>query len=333
MKRNIILMAAAAIISLVGYYTFLQNDVSHQQAAGDNVPARLSSSFPEVDFSKNTIDLSRVLSGGPGRDGIPALSSPPFISLEAAESAGDEQGILVEFDEQRRFYPFRILVWHEIVNDSIGDNHFAVTFCPLCGSSIVFDREVDGKVLEFGVSGFLYESNMIMFNRQEPISLWSQTLASAIAGNHSGQALQVLPSQVVTLQQVRDNFPEVQVLSDDTGFNRDYSFYPYGDYESSEELLFDVSVDDNRYPAKEIFYIIPFENSSVALRISALEGGQQINSDDLNLQAVKNSDGTYTVRGSDGNVLPGYFEMWFSWATHHQDDGAVWDPNKATSQQ
>ena len=103
--------------------------------------------------AKTSVDLTAVLSGGPGKDGIPALTDPAFVRIADSEESDASRGILVGFDGEYRFYPYSILVWHEIVNDAIGAVPFAVTFCPLCGTGIVYDRTVDGTVLEFRVSG------------------------------------------------------------------------------------------------------------------------------------------------------------------------------------
>jgi hypothetical protein len=292
-----------------------------------NISENLLKDFPEIDFTKTAIDFSNVLSGGPGKDGIPAISNPKFEAVSKSTISDRTRGILLEIDGESRFYPYNILVWHEIVNDSIGNNYFAVTFCPLCGSAIVFNRIIDGDIVEFGVSGYLYESNMIMYDRRNPGSLWSQSLGSGIAGVNSGKKLEILKFQLLELGEVKKSNPTAIVMTTDTGYNRDYTLYPYGSYDFEEQLLFPTSVDDMRYSAKEIFYIVPVKDKSVALRIGELENGVTTTGPE-GLNALKNSSGEISITDNNGQDLPGYYEMWFSWAIHHQDDGTVWDSSK-----
>lgn len=290
-------------------------------------PIGLVSQFPEADFTKSAVDYTQVLSGGPGRDGIPALTDPAFEPLNDSTIDDSVLGIYLKIDDEERFYPYNILVWHEIVNDRINDQAFAVTFCPLCGSAVVFDRVVDGVELEFGVSGHLWQSNMIMYDRSESPSFWSQSIGKSIFGPQTDTELSLLSFQLLDLKTVKDQFPNTQIMSQSTGISRNYTFYPYGDYDNQEELLFPVSVDDNRYPAKEIFYILPATNTrgSIAIRNATLEAGEYDIGDDLTL--VKTDLNEITVTGQDNKEIAGYFEMWFSWATHHHETGQVWDHN------
>lgn len=276
-----------------------------------------------TDLTRTSIDLELVLSGGPGKDGIPALSDLTFTPPILALLGDDVRGILVEFEGERRFYPFNILVWHEIANDSIGDTHFAVTFCPLCGSGIVFDREVGGEILEFGVSGFLYESNLIMYDRTTE-SLWSQSLGEAVVGAHTGARLEILPMQLLTFGEARAKYPDMAVLSDDTGYSRDYGGNPYSGYDESESLMFPVSVQDKRFFAKELMYVFRLGDTSVAFPLNRL--GEEGVSGTLEGTAVEASrEGGEIHVTLDGSPVPGYIEMWFSWATQHESDGLVWD--------
>lgn len=276
----------------------------------------------QTDTSKASIPLDAVLSGGPGKDGIPAIDDPRFTSVDEADFSDDALGILVEFDGQARFYPYAVLVWHEIVNDRIGETEFAVTFCPLCGSAIVFDRKVGGETLEFGVSGLLWESNLLMFDRGTE-SLWSQAKNEAVIGHFSGTRLKVLPMRLMPFSEVRERYPDAQVLSKETGYRRDYDRNPYAGYELDDSYYFPVSVSDTRLPAKEIMYVVPAKRHSYAFPQLQLEEGARTTfttpEGDLTLQ--KNDfEITSTLSGV---TVPGYYEMWFSWATHHQDDGIL----------
>jgi hypothetical protein len=276
-----------------------------------------------TDLSRRSIDLELLLSGGPGKDGIPALTKLRFVAASEADLRNEVRGIMVEFDGERRFYPFSILVWHEVANDSIGDTHFAVTFCPLCGSGVVFDRRVDGEVLEFGVSGLLYESNLVMYD-QVTHSLWSQSLGESIVGRHMGTRLEILPMQLLTFEEARRTYPDILVLSDDTGFSRDYERNPYAGYEETETLVFPVTVQDKRFFAKELMYVFRLGGKSVAFPLERL--GEEPAKRRIAAQSVVASrDGGEISVTVDDLQVPGYVEMWFSWATQHQSDGLVWD--------
>lgn len=278
----------------------------------------------DTNFDKSSIDLSEILSGGPGKDGIPALSQASFVNIEEAQVDDDVLGVLVEIDGQKRYYPYNILVWHEIVNDSIGDKNFAVTFCPLCGTAIVFDRQVDGQILDFGVSGLLYESNLLMYDRQTE-SLWSQAGLEAVVGDYTGTELKVLRMQLIPFSKVKKDYPDSKILSRDTNYEFDYDFYPYRRYNESDELYFPVSVNDMKFKPKELMFVVPYSGLSVAFPYKHLEDGQKkvLQIEDKRLEAFKNDD--IVVVTIDGQEQPFYYEMWFSWATQHQEDGIVWD--------
>lgn len=313
------LFQARRPVSPVGAPTIVLED---RTEVGENIQIQTLRDFPHTDLASASIPLDQILSGGPGRDGIPAMGNPMFVSIEAADLSDEIEGVFIDIDGVQRFYPFTILVWHEIVNDVIGDTPFAVTFCPLCGSAITFDRRVSERVYEFGVSGYLYESNMLMYDRQTE-SLWSQALGEAVVGVHVGDALSILPMQQITIGQLREDFPDAVVMSTDTGHIRNYGVYPYGDYEETARTIFPVSVSDQRYFAKEIMYVMPIGDTSVALPKDQLEDTAEMEIDGQILRVERDGGRINATLG--GESIPGYFEMWFSWATHHHDSGIVWD--------
>jgi hypothetical protein len=294
-------------------------------------PKEVSEEFNRFGLSTNTaqksIDLSLVLSGGPGKDGIPAINSPKFVSQNNVEFGDDALGIFLDMEGVKRFYPYAILVWHEIVNDKLGDRDVAVTFCPLCASAIVFDRRVGNDVLTFGVSGLLYESNLLMYDTKTE-SLWSQAKNEAVVGDFTGTRLTVLPLQLLTIGELKEKYPQAKILSTDTGHSRNYGGNPYSGYENNDSLYFPVSVSDNRYPTKEVMFIVPLEDVSVAIPQLKLKDKQayefKVNEKDF----VITRDGGELEVIFDGKEKAGYYEMWFSWATHHKDDGLVLDPDK-----
>ena len=206
-----------------------------------------------TDFSRHDVPLNEFLSGGPGKDGIPAIDDPQFAEVSAVDFLEDQEPvIMVGVDEEWRAYPIQILMWHEIVNDTIGETSLAVTFCPLCHTAIAFDRTVDGRLLDFGVSGNLRHSDLVMYDRQTE-SWWQQATGRGIVGEYSGTALAFLPSQLVSWAQFKDLHPDGQVLTRDTGHSRDYGRNPYGGYDRADStpfLLQDTTLLDGRLNPK-----------------------------------------------------------------------------------
>lgn len=274
-----------------------------------------------TDTDAASIPLEEVLFGGPGKDGIPALDHPTFVSISNAEVNDETLGVLVSVKGEERFYPYSILVWHEIANDSIEDMHFAVTFCPLCGSAIVFNRQVDGDILTFGVSGLLYESNLLMYDRKTE-SLWSQAGTEAVVGDYTGTRLDILPMHIISFAELKERHPGALVLSTNTGYARSYDVDPYTGYGLTDELYFPVSVSDERFSAKELMYVVPVGNLSVAFPVAELTDTDTFTAGTTTLTALRVPDGIVVTAG--GERVPGYYEMWFSWATQHEDDGVVW---------
>jgi len=185
-----------------------------------------------TDFIRHTVDYAEILSGGPRKDGIPAIDQPRFVSVEEANGwlQPQEPVILLQIGEEARAYPLQILVWHEIVNDTVAGVPVLVTFCPLCNTAIAFDRTVDGRVLDFGTTGRLRFSNLIMYDRQTE-TWWQQANGEAIAGELTGTRLEFLPAAIVSWVDFRAAHPASQVLSTDTGYSRSYGQNPYVGYD------------------------------------------------------------------------------------------------------
>ena len=192
------------------------------------------------DLENASVPDSLVLHGGPPRDGIPAIDEPAFESAdEASWLNNDDRVIGVSHGGIARAYPIRVLNWHEIVNDSFDGVPVLVTFCPLCGTGIVFEPK-GGERADFGVSGLLYNSDVLLYDR-ETESLWSQILAEAVAGPRVGDTLKVLPSSHTTWGAWRADHPGSIVLSRETGFFRDYDRDPYAGYERNPTIFFPVA--------------------------------------------------------------------------------------------
>ncbi|MEL6915587.1 MAG: DUF3179 domain-containing protein [Pseudomonadota bacterium] len=205
------------------------------QAPAEAAPQFWSVEWGDTDFSNNTLESwTEVMSGGPPKDGIPSIENPNFQSVAEETEIGDREPVItVELEGAvPRAYPIRYLTWHEIVNDEVAGIPIAVTFCPLCNSGITFDRRVRGQVLEFGVSGKLRNSDMIMYDRQTQ-SWWQQAVGEGIVGEMTGVELATLPTWMESWAEFKARNPEGAVMMEPTGFNRAYGQNPYVNYDSS----------------------------------------------------------------------------------------------------
>lgn len=227
------------VVLCVAIWGWVANGYLHQ--APTRPPnMRGASSEWEWDFSNLTIPREEVRKGGPPKDAIPALLEPRFVSANDAAFMRDKDAVVgFVHDGEAKAYPLRILVWHEIVNDTVGGLPIAVTYCPLCGTCMVFDRRVGDEELTFGVSGLLYNSDVLMYDHQSD-SLWSQLQMASVSGAHAEDQLTWLTSSEMTWAGWKERYPESQVLSLETGFSRDYAHGPYSKYKMSDRVMFPV---------------------------------------------------------------------------------------------
>jgi Protein of unknown function (DUF3179) len=200
-------------------------------------PAAPRFGWHRTDFSRHSVPLSEFVPGGPGKDGIPAIDRPRFTGIRAAEPFLDnrEPVAVVELAGRTRAYPLAILIWHEIVNDEIAGEPVAVTYCPLCNSTVAFDRRLDGRELEFGTTGALRNADLVMYDRQTQ-SWWQQLTAEAVVGKLTGERLEVLPSQILNWSAFKRLHPDGEVLSVQTGYSRPYGENPYLGYDAPRSL-------------------------------------------------------------------------------------------------
>jgi hypothetical protein len=208
-----------------------KNSVAPTLLPDEPPPARAEFEF-KTDFSKHSVPYSEILSGGPPKDGIPALKDPKFVSVKVADAwlKPKEPVILVQVGDDARAYPIQILIWHEIANDTVGGEPLVVTFCPLCNTAIAFKRTVNGKVLDFGTTGRLRYSNLIMYDRQTE-TWWQQATGEAIAGELTGIQLEFYPATIISWNDFKTSYPQGKVLSRETGYPRDYGRNPYIGYD------------------------------------------------------------------------------------------------------
>lgn len=198
-------------------------------------------------LSPASVPVGEILGGGPKRDGIAALVDPPRIEAGKASLGPDEWVVGVALGKEAVAYPTAILEWHELVNDTVGGVPILVSYCPLCGTAMVFDRRIGGRTHTFGVSGLLYLSDLLLYDRDTQ-SLWSQIRSEAVAGTSLGQRLLLLRSRTMKWSEWRKLHPHTTVLSRDTGYRRPYGRSPYGDYAASSELRFPVPQDRRYHP-------------------------------------------------------------------------------------
>jgi hypothetical protein len=208
-------------------------------AEAQEAPVSWKRAWPNTDFSRIAVEPSEIFSGGPPKDGIPAITGPEMIPAAEEDRLDPREPVMVlEIEGQApRAYPVRYLMWHEIVNDEVGGVPVAVTFCPLCNSGLIFDRRLDGQVLEFGVSGLLRFSDMVMFERQTE-SWWQQFEGRAIVGTLLGAELTALPAWLESWQRYMAREPQGLVMAEPTGYWRRYGANPYAGYDSAYPFLY-----------------------------------------------------------------------------------------------
>lgn len=252
--------------------------LSAQDDPGDAL--NVSTAGWQTDFSKHSVPLSELRSGGPPRDGIPPIDAPTYVSQADADAwlAPEEPVIAVALEQPdgavaARAYPLQILLWHEIVNDTLGETPVAVTFCPLCYTAIAYDRRLESgdTVYDFGTTGNLRHSDLVMWDRQTE-SWWQQFSGEAIVGELTGSRLTFLPAQIVSWESFKQTYPEGDVLSRETGFSRPYGSNPYPGYDDvdSKPFLFDGAVDDRLPPMERVVGVV-LGDQGVAYPFSALQ--------------------------------------------------------------
>lgn len=308
------------VVAGVAYATYGGDEKSAVPSVGR---ASENRSVTETDGTRHSIPLGEILDGGPGKDGIPSIDEPKFESAHKATSFlnDEDPGIGLIVNGEARFYPYRILVWHEIVNDSIQGTPVLVTYCPLCATGIVFDRRVDGVAEEFGVSGKLWQSNLLMYNRavnEKNESLWSQVLGEAVVGVHTEKTLAVIPSDIMRWGEWKKLHPDTKALSSDTGTSRNYGRDPYGDYYTSESIMFGSQFRDTRLHPKALILGIRIGETYKAYPLDKIPEGASADVFDKKIITIERTGEVVRFRDGDTNLssVPAF---WFSWLAVHPD--------------
>ncbi len=227
---------------------------------------RMISELWNTDFNRHTVPYDELLALLPARDGIIPIDFPTFETIEEAAAwlADTEPVIALDVDGDARAYPLQILTWHEIVNDTVGEIPVIVTFCPLCNSALVFDRRLNGEVYDFGTSGWLRHSDLVMWDRNTE-SLWQQFTGEGIVGELAGEQLTFMPSSIISFANFKEAFPEGIVLSQNTGFGRPYGQNPYPGYDSiGQDPFAFIGVPDRRIAAMERVVTVSLEDVDAA---------------------------------------------------------------------
>lgn len=277
------------------------------------------------DLSNSSIDISEIMYGGPEKDGIPAIDNPKFIRAENNRSVKAGDRILgIHLEGISKAYPIGILNWHEIVNDEIRGQKFSVTYCPLCGTGIAFSSEVGDKNLDFGVSGLLYNSDVLLYDRQTE-SLWSQIISEAISGPMQGHRLKRIKTTHTSWGDWLKQHPDTLLLSEDTGFSRDYQRDPYDGYEQSRATYFQITHEaPPNYHPKERVLGVEINNQFKAYPFTELDrsGKKQIQDTFANQQLTLHWDRKNSradIRDHRGKPLAAIEGFWFAWFTFHPD--------------
>jgi len=275
------------------------------------------------DLSNSLVPEREIFHGGPSKDAIPAIDVPKFVSAQQAHWLQPEHRVLgIESAGLARAYPVSILNWHEIINDGSGRDGLVITYCPLCGSGVAFSSTVLGRKLNFGVSGLLYNSDVLLYDR-ETDSLWSQLMRKAISGPMRGMQLKMLPLEHTSWKRWRSMHPDTLVLSTDTGYLRDYQADPYAGYAQDKELYFPIANLDPRYHPKQQTLGLEIDGRFKAYPFVELDKAGGRVSDSLAGQALTVSydreSRSAWVKDGSGRTLATVTTFWFAWMAFHPE--------------
>jgi len=304
------------MLKYLSLYLFLIPSIIYAQSTKVHPPLQ------GFEMTNLRIPYTEIKQGGPPKDGIPAIDYPKFIAVNEAKDFLHKNDFVIgiEKDGVAKAYPIRILNYHEVVNDWIAKEPIVVTYCPLCRSGVVFSAKVNNRRRSFGVSGLLYNSDVLLYDR-ETSSLWSQILSEAVSGPASSAKLQILPSSFMTFKAWAKQYPESLVLSTETGAVRDYDISPYQGYESAEKLLFPVSHESTQLRRKDKVIGIEINGQSKAYPFRRLKKLKEPLEDSLGGEKIFVHYDKYSrsahIKNEQGEILSGISLYWFAWFTFH----------------
>ncbi len=270
---------------------------------------------------KYIIDPDKIVGGGPPKDGIPSIDNPKFTTVEEADEwiQDNELVLAMIYNNTKRVYPLQIMVWHEIVNDNIGEDPILITYCPLCGSGIAYERLIDGEEVEFGTSGKLYNSNLVMYDRKTN-SYWTQIDGLAVVGELTGTQLTAISIDTVVWRDWKENHPDSEILTQNTGFSRPYGNDPYGNYYENSFLFFPVENEDKSVHPKTVIFGIEVGGVYKAYKEDDLIDEKVIEDtvNNINLKIERDDAGIVKITNTEtGDEIVKERDFWFAWYAFH----------------
>ena len=274
------------------------------------------------DYSDALVPPKEILWGGVPRDGIPPIHNPKFVDAEDASFLRDKDRVLgVARNGIAKAYPIRIMDRHEVVNDRFGEEPIVVTYCPLCFSGMAFEADFDGDELAFGVSGLLYNSDVLLYDYRTG-SLWSQIMSKSISGPMKGTEIPAVATAHTTWRDWQERHPDTLVLSRDTGFGTRYNSSPYADYQSTSRLMFPVARHNGAYRNKERVLGLTINGVDKAYPFKELRKNSQasftdiVGGEELTIE-WDNREAYARVLDASGEEVPTVIVYWFAWYAFH----------------
>ncbi len=328
MKKNIIWVIIGIVVAFF-VFMYLRTYNASSPLNQENKSIKLTTKEKDMNIKltdkgvRYIVDPSKIIGGGPPKDGIPSIDNPKFVTVAEADKwiAEEELVLVLTHKGQKRVYPLQIMVWHEIVNDNIGGDPILITYCPLCGTGIAYERMLDGEAVEFGTSGKLYNSNLVMYDRKTD-TYWSQIDGRAIVGELTGQELKAVSIDTVVWRDWRVQNNEAEVLSNDTGFNRQYGNDPYGNYYEDSFLFFEVEEKDDRVHPKTVVHGIEVNGKYKAYKEEDIFDKKEIKDEIGGTKIIITKDDIGIVKIIDeknGEEIVKERGFWFSWYAFHPD--------------
>lgn len=321
MNRKSMILTAIIIMVLVAGMAFYLLNIKKQEPSTVETENR---SIKVTDRGvKYIVDPDKIIPGGPPRDGIPSIDHPKFVSVEEAGKwiQDNELVLAITYKGIKRVYPLQIMVWHEIVNDNIAGDPILITYCPLCGSGIAYNRTINGEEVEFGTSGKLYNSNLVMYDRKTD-SYWTQIDGLSVVGELTGTKLTPVSIDTVVWRDWKKAHPDSRVLSQDTGFERDYGKDPYGSYYEDSFLFFPVGKRDDRVHPKTVVFGIGVNGVFKAYKEEDLKELKVIEDtvNGVRIKVERDDAGVVKIINLEkGEEIVKERDFWFAWYAFHPD--------------
>jgi len=318
--RHPVLIGAAVIIPWAMAWSLFGRPADASQTRPPQANPARHQALEQFNLEGLTVAREEILPGGPGKDGIPALTNPRSVAVKHASFLpATDRIVSVSMGGAVRGYPLRILTWHEAINDELGGTPIAVIYCPLCDSVSVVERRIGDKMVEFGISGLLHNSNVLLYDRGDN-ALWSQVGLRAISGPNAGKSLRHLPWRISTFGAFRQAHPDATVVSLDTGHRRDYGRNPYEAYFRGDRLMFPVSRQDARLAPRTRVVGVRLGERAVAYPLARIGDSpdgiliDEIDGERLVLRADAAGGIAVVEAPADAQVV---HTFWFAWAAFH----------------